>query len=206
MADTKPTSTADPAYAQRLARLSQRGGIVRRILDPQRPYRWNLRRLKPGFVLDVGCGLGRNLAHLDGIGVGVDHNIDCVAACQANGLVAFTTESFGTSEYAVPQRFDSALFAHVVEHMTEHEAIALVSHYLAFVKSGGQVIVITPQERGQRSDSTHVRFVDGAAVRRLAAALNLEVASIRSFPFPRRFGRLFTHNETVSILRRPTKD
>ncbi|MEO7397712.1 MAG: class I SAM-dependent methyltransferase [Ilumatobacteraceae bacterium] len=197
-----PRSTIEPAYAHRLERLSARGGVLRRLIDPQRPYRWNLRRLHPGFVLDIGCGIGRNLAHLDGNGVGVDHNSDCVAACVARGLVAFTPAEF-TSSAAVDGRFDSMLFAHVLEHMTEDDAAALVADHLRFVRTGGRIIVITPQARGQRSDPTHVALVDESAIRRLAARLNLQVVSIRSFPLPFAFGPVFTHNETVSVLRRP---
>lgn len=203
MVNTQPESTAEAAYAQRLQRLSARGGRLRRVLDPQRPYRWNLRRLQPGFVLDIGCGIGRNLAHLDGNGVGVDHNLDCVAACRDDGFEAFTADEFAASEYCVDNRFDSMLFSHVLEHMTEDEAVALIDAHLRFVRPEGKIIVITPQERGQRSDSTHVVFVDPAAVRRIAGALNLRVDSIGSFPFPRFAGRAFTHNETVSVMRRP---
>lgn len=205
MATTRPTnqpeSTSDPAYAERLQRLSGRGGVARRLIDPQRPYRWNLRRLQPGFVLDVGCGIGRNLKHLDGNGVGVDHNPDCVAACRADGLVAFTPDEFAASEYAVPHRFDSVLFAHVLEHMTIDEAVELVGANVKFVRRGGRVLVITPQERGQRSDSTHVTFIDRGAIRRIASKLNMEVTSVASFPFTRQVGRVFTYNETVSVLR-----
>ena len=195
-------STVGTAYARRLQRLSARGGALRRVIDPQRPYRWNLRRIKPGFVLDVGCGIGRNLQHLDGNGVGIDHNVDCVAACVADGLTAFTPQDFAASEYAVDGRFDSLLVAHVLEHMTEPEAIELLRQHLRFVKTGGKVVVITPQARGQRSDPTHVHLVDPASVRRIAAALGLRVLVIRSFPFSPAVGRVFTHNETVSILQR----
>jgi len=205
MANTQPTSTSEAAYAQRLARLSRRGGLLRRVIDPQRPYRWNLRRLAPGFVLDIGCGIGRNLRHLDGNGVGVDHNADCVAACQAEGLVAFKSDDFPSSEYAVDGRFDSMLLAHVLEHMSEADAVELIRSHLRFVRTDGRIIVITPQERGQRSDSTHVVLVDEVAVRRIAECLNLQVVSIRSFPFFRAMGQVFTHNETVSVLRVPTE-
>ena len=64
--------TDAPDYAARLQTLEQ--ARWKQLLDVQAPYRWNIRRLELGRTLDVGCGLGRNLAHLDGRGVGVDHN------------------------------------------------------------------------------------------------------------------------------------
>ncbi len=76
-----PKSTADRGYAARLDGLERRR--IARWFDVQAPYRRNIRRLEPGFVLDVGCGLGRNLRHLEGNGVGVDHNPDAVEACRA---------------------------------------------------------------------------------------------------------------------------
>ncbi len=158
--------------------------------------------MRPGFVLDVGCGIGRNLHHLGGTGVGVDHNPDCVETCRESGLTAFTTDQFALSEHAVGEHFDSLLLAHVVEHMTAEEAAGLVRRYLPFVRPDARTIIITPQQRGQRSDQTHVTYFDPEAIRVLAVQAGLEVESIRSFPFPRLVGRWFTHNETVSVLRR----
>ena len=159
--------------------------------------------MHPGFVLDVGCGIGRNLAHLDGNGVGVDHNAQCVADCRAAGLSAFEPADFATSHYARPSRFDTMLLAHVVEHVDQAVADDLVSSYLPFVRASGRVIVITPQERGQASDPTHVRFIDESAVRSMAERLGLRFVSIDSFPFPTALGRWFTYNETVSVLQIP---
>lgn len=156
--------------------------------------------MQPGFVLDIGCGIGRNLKHIDGNGVGVDHNADCIAACRADGLTACVTEDFPNSADAVHGRFDSLLFAHVLEHMTSAESDALLTEYLPYLRPGGKVIVITPQERGQASDETHVMLVDEAALRAQAARLNLNPVSVQSFPFPRAAGKVFTYNETVAVL------
>jgi len=156
--------------------------------------------MRPGFVLDIGCGIGRNLAHINGNGVGVDHNPTSVAACVSAGLTAFLPDEFSRSEFAADNMFDTVLLAHVIEHMTEAEAAELIGAYRAYLRPGGRVILITPQERGQASDSTHVRFVDHAAVHGLASQLDLAVVSLRSFPLPRAAGRVFTYNETVAVL------
>ena len=48
-------------------------------------YRWNLRRLDLGFTLEIGCGIGRNLEHLDGNGIGIDHNEEAVRIAHTGG-------------------------------------------------------------------------------------------------------------------------
>ena len=64
-----------------------------------------------------------------------------------------------------------------------------------------RVMGITPQEAGQRSDATHLTFVDFAAVRGLCDVLGLRVVTQRSFPLPRPVGRVFKHNEFVTVAR-----
>lgn len=193
--------TTDPAYAARLAASVVPRTGWRALLDPQRPYRWNIRRLGLGRVLDIGCGVGRNLTHLDGNGVGIDHNAESIRIARARGLTAYTGDEFAGSPDDRHGSFDSLLFAHVLEHMTPAEATALVQAYTPYLRAGGRVAVICPQERGQASDATHVTFLDAAAITALLRHADVVVERAASFPFPRAVGRVFTHNETVVVGR-----
>lgn len=194
--------TAGPEYARRLQTLS--GARWKRVLDVQAPYRANLRRLHLGRTLDVGCGTGRNLAALDPGSVGVDHNPHSVEiACKA-GLPAVTIEQFlADADLTRPAGFDSMLVAHVVEHLQPDEARAVLESYLPMIRPAGRVVMITPQERGYASDSTHVTFTDLAALDVLARDLGLVPERSYSFPFPRFVGRVFTYNEFVQVSRTP---
>jgi SAM-dependent methyltransferase len=187
-------------YTERLRRLEQ--AWWKRVLDVQAPYRWNIRRLKLGRTLDVGCGIGRNLAHLSGSGVGVDHNPTSVATCRARGLTAYTTEEFFSGEHGRPGSFDAMLAAHLLEHMPQRQAREVVESYLPCVRGGGKVVFITPQERGYASDATHVRWVGFEETRALCAELGLAVVRQYSFPLPRLAGKFFTYNEFVTVARK----
>jgi len=202
-ADKKPPvtsqDTAGADYAERLRRLE--GAWWKRVLNVQAPYRWNLRRLHLGRTLDVGCGIGRNLINLGPDSVGVDHNATSIATARQRGLVAYTVEEFLASEYAKPGAFDSMLVAHVVEHMPESDARDVVGMYLPYLKPGGRVLFITPQEKGYASDHTHVRFCGFAEVSSLARDLGLRVEKQYSFPLPRWAGKAFTYNEFNLLTR-----
>ncbi len=194
-------STAGSEYADRLIRLDN--SRWRRMLGVQAPYRWNIRRLHLGWTLDVGCGLGRNLAHLGGDGVGVDHNADAIEVARGRGFKAFTDTEFPSTEYAVPESFDALLLSHVVEHLSESFAVELVGSYLRYLKPGGTVCFITPQEVGYRSDSTHVTFVDFDGLAALSRQLGLTEQRHFSFPFPRAAGKVFQYNEFVFLAQKP---
>lgn len=196
----KVDDTLARAYTERLIKLQT--APWKRILDVQAPYRWNLRRLQPGFTLEIGCGIGRNLRHLRANGVGLDLNPYSVAYAREHGLTAFTPDEFRRSPFNAPGRFDSLLLSHVAEHMTFGELAALLAQYVDLVKADGKLILITPQEVGYRSDATHVEFMDFDKLRFAAAKVGFTPVMEYSFPFPRPAGRLFIYNEFVSVSRR----
>jgi SAM-dependent methyltransferase len=193
--------TADRDYTDRLENQTAKGW--KRALGAQAPYRRHIRRVVEGRVLDVGCGIGRNLHHLNGNGVGVDTNPHSIEVARRNGFTAYTSDEFAGAPDAVPDGYDTLLFAHVLEHMPRQEASDLLGQYLPYLKAGGRVVVIVPQEAGFRSDATHVNFLGLDDLARIEESHGLTRESGYSFPLPRLAGRWFTHNETVSLSRLP---
>ena len=192
--------TQDRLYTNRL--LMKESPWWKKVFDVQAPYRWHLRRLKPGFTLDIGCGLGRNLINLNGNGVGIDHNPHSVEIARSRGLLAFTPLEFKESQFNKAHRFDSILMAHVAEHLLESEVVELVMSHIALLKPSGLIIIICPQDYGYRSDPTHIQFLDFTKLRAIACQAGLMPVREYSFPFPRVFGHLFKYNEFVSISRK----
>jgi len=192
--------SSDRDYTARLQSQTDKGW--KRLLGVQVPYRRHIRRVVEGRVLDVGCGIGRNLQHLDGDGVGVDVNPHSIEVARSSGLTAYTVEEFENLPEATQGRYDSLLFAHVLEHMPPKEASDLLGAFLPYLRDGGRVVVIVPQEAGFRSDPTHVAFLGLDDLARIEADHGLVREAGYSFPLPRPAGRLFTYNETVSITRK----
>jgi 2-polyprenyl-3-methyl-5-hydroxy-6-metoxy-1,4-benzoquinol methylase len=192
-------SSTDAEYTRRLQRLSNRRW---KRLVPN-PYRRKVRRLAKGRVLDIGCGIGRCLDFVRPRGVGVDPNASAVVACREKGHRAYRPEEFGVvyGSREPDRQFDSLLCAHVLEHLDETTGVELIRTYLPHLAPGGRVILITPQERGQRSDTTHVRFMDDDALTRLADRCGLVIDKMSSFPLSRSSGKWFIYNETITVAR-----
>jgi SAM-dependent methyltransferase len=194
-------STKSKTYTERLSALEQ--VWWKRLIPVQLPYKLNLKSLKPGFTLDIGCGLGRNLRHLNGKGVGIDTNEFSVREARHEGFIAFTPEEFLKSDYAVSQQFDSILLAHVLEHMPYETGKRLLADYMGYLKEDGKIILICPQEAGYLSDKTHVEYMDQMKLKNMLRELGCHIHSSYSFPFPSFMGRMFLYNEHVVVGIRP---
>jgi 2-polyprenyl-3-methyl-5-hydroxy-6-metoxy-1,4-benzoquinol methylase len=192
--------TKTRAYAARLTR--EQTAAWKNILHVQAPYSWNLRRLRPGRTVDIGCGIGRNLATLAPGSVGVDHNEAAVAACRERGLDAYTPTDFIARFTSQKGVFDSLLFAHVLEHMTMQAAIECVGVYMPYLKPASKIILITPQEAGFSSDPTHVEFMPFSKLASILGHYEFDTSRAYSFPFPRWAGRYFRYNEFVTVGQR----
>lgn len=175
----------------------------KRMLRVQAPYQWNVRRHQLGRTLDIGCGIGRNLGQLEAGSVGVDHNAASVQIARSRGLNAMTTEEFLSSDLAEPGSFDGILLAHVIEHLTPESGRELMGRYVQFLRPGGKVLFICPQERGYATDPTHVRWTTFDELDELSRETGLLPIGRRSFPFPRWAGKAFPYNEFNLLARKP---
>lgn len=200
-ADAVEPATAGTDYADRLTHLS--GQRWKQVLDVQAPYRRNVQRLTLGRTLDVGCGIGRNLAYLSKDSVGVDHNPHSIRVARERGLNAFTATDFlADPDLAVEGSFDALLAAHLIEHMPLAQSQEVIESYLPFLRDGARCVFICPQELGYKTDQTHVLFAGFEVLRSLSERLGLCFEYEYSFPFHRVAGRIFPYNEFVHVSRK----
>lgn len=197
--DLSRFSDAEKSYLEWLKRAEPRGW--RRYIDVQLPYRWNIRRLGPGRVLEIGAGVGRHLAHFKKGSVGIEINRAALHVLREKGLTAYHPDEFKSSPHAVAGSFDTILLSHVAEHMTSEAFRELIAGVMPYLRTAGKLIVICPQERGYATDSTHVEFMDHDKLLKAMAPLGFKEIRRYSFPFPRWAGRYFTHNEFVSVFK-----
>ena len=94
-----------------------------------------------GRVLDVGCGYGRYLRRLAGLGLdvtGVDANPTIVATNRSAGLRCISPSELGD------ERFDVVLMSHVIEHFSPEPLLTFVDTYLDRIDEGGALVIATP--------------------------------------------------------------
>ncbi|MEV0370660.1 class I SAM-dependent methyltransferase [Streptomyces sp. NPDC050636] len=195
------SATAPHASTARLP-TPQRAGATRPLPVRRRPsYRRHLRRIGPGRVLEIGCGTGGTLAGCAPGSVGVDHDPRSVELCRDRGLTAYTADAFLASPHARPGAFDTLLSAHVLEHLDDEQVEGLLRAYLPYVRPGGAVVLITPQEAGHRGDPAGLmgRFTDFTLLRAFAESAGLAVRRTYSHPLPRPAGKLLRRNAFVLV-------
>ena len=194
--EIKMGDTSSNEYTKRLENLE--ANPIKKLLGPVNPYKWNIRRSCNGKVLDVGCGIGRNLRYLGrSDALGVDHNEASVEFTNKLGFKAVSSQEFERMLPSLKETFDSILISHVIEHMTPEQALKLLNDYLPALKKGGKVVVICPQQRGYRSDKTHETYFDRLMLEEFALKVCGTNLEYRSFPLPSLFGRAFIYNENI---------
>ncbi len=146
-------------------------------------------------VLDVGCGRGEWLDLLRESGLmasGVDSNRVTIRQCRERGLDVAEGDAI---EYLQALRSDSmgAITAmHVVEHLSFERLVALLDEILRVLKSGGLMILETPNPENLLVgacnfwfDPTHQRPLPPSTLEFLAQARGFTAVEIRRLhPYP----------------------
>jgi SAM-dependent methyltransferase len=182
----------DEIYAQRLYSISNKKW--KRSLKLLNPYRLHIRYLIKGSCLDVGAGFGRNLGYLNNpANHGIEPNPALRRLSQVLGhSVVSAIEASSKFEY---ESFDNLLFSHVLEHLTPEQHLGILDQYLPYLKSGGRVVVLIPQEAGFKHDSDHKFFWTPEFMAEYLSDHSLILQKIGSFPLPSIFSRIFIYNE-----------
>jgi 2-polyprenyl-3-methyl-5-hydroxy-6-metoxy-1,4-benzoquinol methylase len=104
----------------------------------------HLEGVKPGKLLDVGCGNGVRLAGLRALGWDVyGQDLDPVAVAYARESLGLETHLGRLEDMQFPEKyFDCVTLNHVIEHA--HDPVELLKESRRFLKTGGLLVVVTP--------------------------------------------------------------
>lgn len=132
--------------------------------------------VKPGRVLEVGCGAGQRLAALRKIGWQAEgQEIDPQAAALARQMHGLQVHLGPLEQLALPEEsFDAVVMNHVIEHV--HDPARLVAECRRLLKPGGRFVAVTPNA----GSFLHKRF--GSSWRGLEPPRHLHIFSPRTLP------------------------
>jgi O-antigen chain-terminating methyltransferase len=98
-------------------------------------------------VLDIGCGRGEWLEILqqEGVGArGIDHNRVFIEQCRQNGLDVVEADALAYLRSLPDQSLNAVTSFHLIEHLPFEGLIALLDEMIRALRSGGLVILETP--------------------------------------------------------------
>lgn len=103
-----------------------------------------LNKLKPGKLLDVGCGNGVRLARLRSLGWDVyGQDVDPVAVAFARETLGIEAQLGRLEDMPFGEKsFDCITLNHVIEHA--HDPVALLKESRRLLKVGGLLVIVTP--------------------------------------------------------------
>ncbi len=105
-----------------------------------------LRANPGGRLLEVGCGSGETLMHMLKLGwqaEGVDFDPAAVDCARSKGLNV-SLGSLEQQEYP-DNHFDAVVMSHLIEHV--HDPLLLVKESRRVLKPGGNLVILTPNNR-----------------------------------------------------------
>ncbi|MBN2006825.1 MAG: class I SAM-dependent methyltransferase [Anaerolineae bacterium] len=115
--------------------------------ERQRVWQMYLGKVKPGRILDVGCGDGRRLAEMKKCGwdvLGLD--LDPAAATFAHDTFGISVQVGTLEEANFPtETFDAVIASHVIEHI--FDPISFLTHCYEILKPGGRLVMVTPNSK-----------------------------------------------------------
>jgi len=105
-----------------------------------------LNHLKPGRVLDIGCGDGQRLALLSKKGwetYGQEFDPNAAAFSLGNDSKIYLGE---LKSLQLPENiFDAVIMNHVIEHLTD--PMDILKECLRILKKGGHLVIVTPNTK-----------------------------------------------------------
>ena len=137
--------------------------------ERRRYKRMYLDQTSPGRLLEVGCGNGKRLARLQGLGWEVTgQEIDPVAAEHVRTVKGIPVH-LGPLETIESGEYDVVILSHVIEHVYDPVAMLTTCHRL--LKKNGLLVVLTPNA------ASHGHRTFGAAWRGLEPPRHLHLFS-----------------------------
>ena len=103
---------------------------------------------KQALIIDIGCGTGKGLMALKGMGyrntLGIDIDQPAVESCLSDGLNAATVDAPNTFLLNLDATYDCALMCDVLEHIPKRGVIPALEAACCALKRGGKLIVRGP--------------------------------------------------------------